>query len=123
MIAVVQSHYSHLIQYIITPYTIPSFITPKNPESRERNNRSKMAHLTPLTLLLLLIAFVSAGVRAGNTFVDENPIKQVVSDGLREFESSVLKVLGNTRHALSFARFAHRFITVFVLLSEFKFCI
>ncbi|KAM7513531.1 hypothetical protein LguiA_003114 [Lonicera macranthoides] len=79
-----------------------------------------MAHLTPLTLLILLIAFVSAGVRAGNTFSDANPIKQVVSDGLREFESSVLKVLGNTRHALSFARFAHRYGKSYETVDEMK---
>lgn len=41
-------------------------------------------------------------------FYQENPIRQVVTDGLRELETSVLQALGNTRHAISFARFAHR---------------
>ena len=64
--------------------------------------------MAQLSLLILLVACV-AGASAGSTFSDENPIRQVVSDGIREVETSVLKVIGNTRHALSFARFAHRY--------------
>ncbi|XP_022030766.2 thiol protease aleurain [Helianthus annuus] len=45
----------------------------------------------------------------GSIFADENPIRQVVSDGLRELETVVLQVIGQTPHALTFARFAHRY--------------
>ncbi|EYU28328.1 hypothetical protein ABFS82_12G128700 [Erythranthe guttata] len=56
----------------------------------------------------VLIACI-AGARAGSEFLaDENPIRQVV-DGLHELETSILRVLGNSQRALSFARFAHRY--------------
>ncbi|KAI4335206.1 hypothetical protein L6164_013875 [Bauhinia variegata] len=57
--------------------------------------------LFSFTLLLLCCA------AAASSFDDANPIK-MVSDGLRELEAQVLQVVGQTRHALSFARFAHR---------------
>jgi cathepsin H len=76
-----------------------------------------MARSTQITILLLLVAAAAA---AGTTFDDQNPIKQVVSDGLREFESSVLGVLGTTRHALTFARFAHRYSKSYETAEEMK---
>ncbi|XP_057538766.1 pro-cathepsin H-like [Amaranthus tricolor] len=57
------------------------------------------------SLLLLISCFATPSI--SSTFTDENPIR-LVSDGLQEIESSVVSLLGNTRHALSFARFIHR---------------
>ncbi|KAF3443622.1 hypothetical protein FNV43_RR13312 [Rhamnella rubrinervis] len=45
---------------------------------------------------------------------------RLVSDGLRDFESQVLQVIGNTRHALSFARFAHRYGKRYETVGEMK---
>jgi len=61
----------------------------------------------PLSLSLLLLLAVT--VAASSTFDEENPITTVVSNVLREFEASVVKVIGTSRQALSFARFAHRY--------------
>lgn len=60
------------------------------------------------SLTLILIIAIVAGAAAHSSFSDDNPIRQVVSEGLHDFETSVLRVVGNTRHALRFARFAHR---------------
>ncbi|WP_411026165.1 hypothetical protein, partial [Salmonella sp. s58078] len=64
-----------------------------------------MATKSLSVLLHLLIACAAAGVSSASTFSDDNPIRTVVS----EIESSVVDVLGRSRHALSFARFAHRY--------------
>ncbi|XVE53983.1 hypothetical protein DITRI_Ditri03aG0046400 [Diplodiscus trichospermus] len=64
-----------------------------------------MARLTLLPSIILLLCCAAAA--AASTFEDSNPI-HMVSDGLRGFESSVLRVIGPTRHAISFARFAHK---------------
>ncbi|GFS33765.1 aleurain-like protease [Actinidia rufa] len=63
---------------------------------------------TSFSLLIILIACVT-GASSASTFDDDNPIRTVVSDALREFETSILSVVGHSRHALSFARFAHRY--------------
>ncbi|KAJ9168047.1 hypothetical protein P3X46_019621 [Hevea brasiliensis] len=55
---------------------------------------------------VLLLLFCAAA--AGSTFDDANPIR-LVFDRLRDFEASVVKVIGHTHRALSFARFAHRY--------------
>ncbi|KAL7136864.1 hypothetical protein ABFS83_10G058200 [Erythranthe nasuta] len=62
-----------------------------------------------LLLVGVLVACV-AGARAGSEILaeDDNPIRQVV-DGMHALESSVLKIVGNSRRAFSFARFAHRY--------------
>ncbi|KAL0346760.1 UNVERIFIED_CONTAM: Cysteine proteinase 3 [Sesamum calycinum] len=61
-----------------------------------------------LLLVGVLIAF-SAGTRAGSEFLaGDNPIRQVV-DGLHELEASILRIVGDSRRALSFARFAHKY--------------
>ncbi|KAI3711516.1 hypothetical protein L1987_70054 [Smallanthus sonchifolius] len=57
-----------------------------------------------LAVVVLIIAF---GTRS--TFSNENPIRQVVSNGLPEVEASVVQVIGHTRHAVTFTRFAHRY--------------
>lgn len=66
-----------------------------------------MAGIAQLIAGLLILC--TAGVQSrSDLFVEENPIRQVV-DGLHELEHSILRVVGNTRHAFSFARFAHRY--------------
>ncbi|XP_073289845.1 vanillin synthase-like [Primulina huaijiensis] len=66
-----------------------------------------MAGIAQLIAGVLILC--AAGVRSGSDlFVEENPIRQVV-DGLYELENSILQVVGNCRHAFSFARFAHRY--------------
>ncbi|XP_010666300.3 pro-cathepsin H [Beta vulgaris subsp. vulgaris] len=59
--------------------------------------------------ILLLAALIScfATSSLSSTFTDENPIR-LASDGLHHIQSSVFSLLGNSRHALSFARFIHR---------------
>ncbi|KAJ8750936.1 hypothetical protein K2173_016117 [Erythroxylum novogranatense] len=64
-----------------------------------------MARAALISALLLLVICSAA---SGSAFDESNPIR-LVSDGLRDFEASVVKVLGHTRHVLSFARFAHRY--------------
>uniref|UniRef100_A0A803M8M6 Uncharacterized protein n=2 Tax=Chenopodium quinoa TaxID=63459 RepID=A0A803M8M6_CHEQI len=70
-----------------------------------------MAASAPTFSLLLLVAaaIIScfATTTLSSTFTDENPIR-LVSDGLQDIESSIFSLLGNSRHALSFARFIHR---------------
>ncbi|XP_042506997.1 thiol protease aleurain-like [Macadamia integrifolia] len=60
-----------------------------------------------LSLLSLLLVYCSTAVYARSAFEDENPIR-LVSDGFLDFQSSLLRTVGDTRHALSFARFAWR---------------
>lgn len=55
-------------------------------------------------LLLIFLLSVAVAAVAGNTFDDANPIR-LASD----LESQVLDVIGQSRHALSFARFARRY--------------
>lgn len=62
-----------------------------------------MGRLTLGSSIILVLCYAAAA----STFEDSNPI-QMVSDGLRGFESSVLRVLGHSRHAISFARFAYK---------------
>lgn len=66
-----------------------------------------MASLTSLSsLLLVLVVLVAAA--DGSSFEESNPIR-LVSDGLHDFHSQLLQVVGNTRRALSFARFASKY--------------
>ncbi|KAF8393628.1 hypothetical protein HHK36_021873 [Tetracentron sinense] len=68
---------------------------------------------------LLLFFCCAAAVQSGSSLDDENPIR-LVSDGFREFESSLPHIIGHTRHALSFARFAHRYGKRYETLEEIK---
>ncbi|CAA0810960.1 Thiol protease aleurain [Striga hermonthica] len=62
-----------------------------------------------LLLVLGVLVACAAGGQGGTEFLaDENPIRQVV-DGLHELENSILRIVGSSRRALSFARFAHRY--------------
>ena len=67
-------------------------------------------------LVLLLLACVAS---ATTIFEDTNPIR-LVSDRLHDLESSVLKIIGPTRHAFSFARFAHRYGKNYETAEEMK---
>lgn len=69
------------------------------------STHTAMARFALASSVVLLLLFCCAA--AGSVFDDSNPIR-LVSDGLRDLESSVLQVIGHTRHALSFARFTHR---------------
>ncbi|XP_012444595.1 thiol protease aleurain [Gossypium raimondii] len=59
-----------------------------------------MAGLTLMSSVIFLLCCLASA----STFEDTNPI-QMVSDGL---DSSVLRVIGHTRRAISFARFAYK---------------
>lgn len=63
-----------------------------------------MARLRLVSSIVLLLCSAAA---VASTFEESNPIR-MVSEGLRGFESSVLGVIGHTRHAFSFARFAYK---------------
>ncbi|GFP79473.1 cysteine proteinase 3 [Phtheirospermum japonicum] len=66
-----------------------------------------MARIVLLVVGVLIAS--AAGVRAGSEFLaEQNPIRQVV-DGLHELETSILRIVGDSRRALSFARFAQRY--------------
>lgn len=56
---------------------------------------------------IAVLFFVVAAASAGWISDDPNPIR-MVPDELREVEAEVVRVVGRTRHALSFARFAVR---------------
>ncbi|OMO91796.1 hypothetical protein COLO4_18094 [Corchorus olitorius] len=75
-----------------------------------------MARLTLVSSIILLLCCAAA---AASTFEDSNPIR-MVPDGLREFQSSFLSVLGETRHALSFARFAYKHGKKYETVEEMK---
>ncbi|KAK6236576.1 hypothetical protein SCA6_011913 [Theobroma cacao] len=74
-----------------------------------------MARLTLLSSIVLLLCSAAAAT----IFEDSNPIR-MVPDDLRGFESFVLSVLGHTRHAFSFARFAYRHGKTYESVEEMK---
>ncbi|KAG2311078.1 hypothetical protein Bca4012_025535 [Brassica carinata] len=65
---------------------------------------SVRAILSSVLLLILVAASSAENIR----FDESNPIR-MVSDGLREVEESIVQILGQSRHVLSFARFTHRY--------------
>uniref|UniRef100_A0A7N0UW85 Cysteine protease n=1 Tax=Kalanchoe fedtschenkoi TaxID=63787 RepID=A0A7N0UW85_KALFE len=71
----------------------------------------------PVLSALLLICCASLAV--GSTFDDSNPIR-LVSDRLSDLESSIVQVVGNTRRALTFARFAHKYGKRYETAEEIK---
>ncbi|TYH93116.1 hypothetical protein ES332_A13G230300v1 [Gossypium tomentosum] len=74
-----------------------------------------MARLTLVSSIILMLCCFAAA----STFEDSNPIR-MVSDGLRGYESSVLRVIGHTRHAISFARFAYKHGRKYETVEEMK---
>ncbi|CAM8977540.1 unnamed protein product [Rhodiola kirilowii] len=66
---------------------------------------------------LLLVCYSS--LATGSTFDESNPIR-LVSDRLSEIESSIVEVVGNTRRALTFARFAHKYGKRYETTEEIK---
>lgn len=63
----------------------------------------------PSIFVCVVLAVIASAAAGSNTFSDDNPIRQVVLDGVHELDSSILSVIGSARHAISFARFAHRY--------------
>ncbi|KAK4483691.1 hypothetical protein RD792_010892 [Penstemon davidsonii] len=61
-----------------------------------------------LLFIGVLIAYTAVACAGLDFLADDNPIRQVV-DGMHELESSIIKIVGNSRRALSFVRFAHRY--------------
>jgi len=59
-----------------------------------------------LSSSILLILFAAAASKEIG-FDESNPIK-MVSDNLHELEDTVVQILGQSRHVLSFSRFTHR---------------
>ncbi|KAL9441957.1 hypothetical protein AB3S75_020459 [Citrus x aurantiifolia] len=78
-----------------------------------------MARPEQLVSSIILLVCCAAAASA-SSFDDSNPIRLVSSDGLRDFETSVLQVIGQARHALSFARFAHRYGKMYESVEEMK---
>ena len=79
-----------------------------------------MARLAVVTAVLLMLCAVAAGAadhHFRSKFDEENPIS-LVTDGLRELESSVLRLIGDARHAHAFARFAHRSVFSFLAVES-----
>lgn len=69
-----------------------------------------MGSLSSLLLLVLLGCYLVCLAVAGGSssrFNDENPI-QLVTERLDDIETTVRHIIGDTRHALAFARFAQR---------------
>ncbi|XP_030490249.2 pro-cathepsin H isoform X2 [Cannabis sativa] len=80
---------------------------------------SIMARFSSPLFLLVVSVLAVAVAGAGSTFDDSNPIR-LASDRLRDLESHVLNVVGNTRHALSFARFTNRYGRKYDTVEEMK---
>nr|GMC46787.1 thiol protease aleurain-like [Ipomoea batatas]GME04866.1 thiol protease aleurain-like [Ipomoea batatas] len=56
------------------------------------------------SVFVFVISVAIASIAGSNAFfANDNPIRKVVSDGLHELESSILQVIGSTRHASCFA--------------------
>ncbi|CAF1890497.1 unnamed protein product [Brassica napus] len=72
-----------------------------------------------LSSLLLLILIAASATAEDIGFDESNPIR-MVSDGLREAEESIVQILGQSRHALSFARFTHRYGKRYENVEEIK---
>ncbi|XP_065626399.1 pro-cathepsin H [Quercus suber] len=69
-----------------------------------------------VSLVVSSILLVLCCAAAGSTFDDSNPIRLVSDD----FESRLIQLIGHTRHALSFARFAHRYGKEYESVEEIK---
>ncbi|KAK1263838.1 Cysteine proteinase 2 [Acorus gramineus] len=75
--------------------------------------RSAIASLLAFTFVVAVAAI------AGPAFDEENPIRSV-TDRIAPLESSILSALGNTRNAIQFARFAHKYGKRYETLEEMK---
>lgn len=78
-----------------------------------------MARPVQLVSSFILLLCCAAAASA-SSFDDSNPIRLVSSDGLRDFETSVLQVIGQARHALSFARFSRKHGKIYESVEEMK---
>ncbi|XP_044471061.1 thiol protease aleurain-like [Mangifera indica] len=75
--------------------------------------------MASITLVSSLVLLLSSYVATGSTLDESNPIR-LVWEGLFDFEASVLQVIGQSRHSLSFARFAHRYEKKYETVEELK---
>jgi len=64
---------------------------------------------------LLIVFFCVATAAAGLSFHDSNPIRMV-----SDMEEQLLQVIGESRHAVSFARFANRYGKRYDTVDEMK---
>ncbi|GAB4838046.1 hypothetical protein Ancab_027574 [Ancistrocladus abbreviatus] len=107
------------ILFLLKPQ--PNFTVDNPPPpllSRLSCSFTKMSLRISFLLLISFIAAISSSSSA-STFTEDNPIR-LVSDSLHDLEFSFLKVLGSTRHALSFARFAYRYGKRYETIEEMK---
>ncbi|CAN6480219.1 unnamed protein product [Victoria cruziana] len=58
---------------------------------------------------VLLFALLLATARAGSLVDDAETHIQMVTDKLHDLDAHLLQLLGHSRHAIEFARFAHRY--------------
>ncbi|KAJ4957744.1 hypothetical protein NE237_024855 [Protea cynaroides] len=72
-----------------------------------------------LALVFLVLAYCNAAAYAGSSFEEENPIR-LASDGFHDFKTSILRSIGDSRHAFSFARFAWRYGKRYETVDEVK---
>ncbi|XP_010514873.1 PREDICTED: thiol protease aleurain-like [Camelina sativa] len=70
------------------------------------------------SILFILIAATTADQEIG--FDESNPIRMVSDNNLRELKDTVVQILGQSRHVLSFSRFAHRFGKKYESVEEMK---
>ncbi|CAH2065356.1 unnamed protein product [Thlaspi arvense] len=67
----------------------------------------------------ILLVLVAAATAEEIGFDESNPIRMVF-DSLREVEETVVEILGQSRHVLSFSRFAHRYRKRYQSAEEMK---
>ncbi|KAI3913450.1 hypothetical protein MKW98_003929 [Papaver atlanticum] len=74
-------------------------------------------HITVSLIILFSISCIAVVQSTSSSFTDENPIKLFSSD---DFESSLLQIIGDARHAVKFTRFALRFGKRYESVEEVK---
>ncbi|KAG9135606.1 hypothetical protein Leryth_002340 [Lithospermum erythrorhizon] len=74
-----------------------------------------------LVLIVVSMALIVVRVEGSSHFLEENPIRQVVAaDRVGELETYFKQVIGDTRHVLTFARFAHKYGKRYSSVEEIK---
>ncbi|XP_077230939.1 pro-cathepsin H-like [Tasmannia lanceolata] len=71
-------------------------------------------------LIFFFFLCLATATRAKSFNDEENPIRLVTDGSLRDLEFSLLQVIGHTRHALKFARFARRYGKRYGSVEEIK---
>ncbi|KAI5667156.1 hypothetical protein M9H77_17009 [Catharanthus roseus] len=70
---------------------------------------ARVSLLLSAIIASLIGCAAASGYRSSTIFAEEDLIRQFVSDGLLELETSFLQVIRNTCHSISFARIAQRY--------------